>query len=170
MVNSRPTNYRLKPGNFFKFQKFHKITLLWSLFTQDQTLTCSLQNSSSKQVFLENYQEDPEKVFKKHSGMGVLLGSFQKFSEQLFYWSTKGRLLPKIQAAKKSRTQTNASGWISRELRSNYNEKWVIVTMWYWYRITKHKKESSKINFNNSFEGQKWNPRLTKTFLVYIKN
>ena len=73
-------------------------------------LTCSLENSSFKQVFLENYWEDHEKVFKKDSAIGVFWGNFQKFSEQQFYGSTKGRLLLKIQAAKKSRTQTDAPG------------------------------------------------------------
>ena len=34
-------------------------------------LTCALENSSFQQVFLENYWEDPEKVFKKDSAIGV---------------------------------------------------------------------------------------------------
>ena len=73
-------------------------------------LTCSLENSSFKQVFLENYREDHEKVFKRDSAIGVFLRNFQKFSEQQFYGSTKRRLLRKIQAVKKSRTQTDALG------------------------------------------------------------
>ena len=86
---------------YFKSKNFGK---------ENQTPTCSLEKSSSKQVFLENYREDPEKVFRKDSAIGVLLGSFQKFSEQLFYRSNKGWLVLKIQAAKKSIAQTDASG------------------------------------------------------------
>ena len=109
-VNSRSTNYRIKPWNFFELPKFPEITLLWSSFLQNHSQTCSLENSFYKQAFLENYQEDPEKVFKKDSAIGVLLWSFQKILEKTFFWSTKRRLLPKIQAAKKSRTQTDVSG------------------------------------------------------------
>ena len=96
--------------------KFPEVTLLWSSFLQNQTLTCSLENSFYKQAFLENYREDPEKVFKKDCAIGVLLGSFHKISKKTFFRSTKRRLLPKIQAEKKSKTQTDASGQINRKL------------------------------------------------------
>ena len=141
--------------------KFPEVTLLWSSFLQNQTLTCSLENSFYKQVFLKNYREDPEKVFKKDCAIGVLLGSFQKISKKTFFRSTKRRLLPKIQAEKKSKTQTDASGQINRKLWSTCYERWVIVIRWYWCRITKHKKETWRKNFNKN-----WDSRLTKTFLV----
>ena len=97
---------------FFKLPEFPEITLLWSLFLQNQTLTCSLENRFYKQAFLENYQEDPEKVFKKDSAIGVLLGSFQKFLEKTFFRSTKRQLLPKLQVTKKFQNP-NRRFWVN---------------------------------------------------------
>ena len=65
-------------------------------FTERGTNTCSQYKSCSKQVFLENSQENPVNVFEKGSTTDVLLGSFQKFLEQLFYWSSKERLFSKF--------------------------------------------------------------------------
>ena len=93
--------------------KFPEITLLRSSFLQNQALTCSLENSTSKQVFLENYREDPENVFKKDSAVAVLLESFQKIFGVAIYRSTKGRLLLKIQAAKKIQNP-NRRLWVNK--------------------------------------------------------
>ena len=81
----------------FELWKFPEITPLWSSFLQNQGLTCSLENNPSKQAFLENLREDPEKVFKKDSAIDALLGGFQKFQEQLLYQSIKGQFKQRLQ-------------------------------------------------------------------------
>ena len=57
-----------------------------------------VQNSCSKQLFTK-LPERPANELEKDSNMNVSLGSFQKFTEQLFFQNVNGRVLPKIQAA-----------------------------------------------------------------------
>ena len=42
--------------------------------------------------------------------------------------------------------------------------------MWYWCRMTKHKKESWSVNFYKNLKRQNWNLRLNKKCLAYIKS
>ena len=64
-------------------------------FTEASALKGSLQNSCSKQLF-RNVTGRPASVLKKDSTLGILLGSMQEFSEQLFFQNTSGRMLPKF--------------------------------------------------------------------------
>ena len=75
--------------------------MLCSSFLQKQTLIGSLQNSYSKELF-GKIPGKSASVFKKNSTLDVSLESMQnmqKFSKQLFFQNTYGRVVPKVQIA-----------------------------------------------------------------------
>ena len=76
-----PTDCRVKPCLFLRFQKVPEITCQGIPFLQKQMLADSLQNSRSKWIF-GKLPGRPTGVLKKDSTVDVLPGSFQKFSEQ----------------------------------------------------------------------------------------
>ena len=76
-----PTDCRVKPWLFLRFQKIPEITCQGIPFLQKQVLADSLQNSCSKWIF-GKLPGRPTDVLKKDSTVDVLPGSFQKFSEQ----------------------------------------------------------------------------------------
>ena len=63
-------------------------------FSQKQVRIGSLQNSCSDQLF-----KKLPSVLKKDSNMDALLGSYQKYSEWLFFRNANGRVLSKIQTS-----------------------------------------------------------------------
>ena len=97
------SNYSLQPylACFYHSGKFLRKSVEWSSFLQKQTLTGSLQNSCSKEVFRKNPRR-PASALKKNTTLDVLLErrqSMQKFSEQLFFQNNNGRVLLKVQIA-----------------------------------------------------------------------
>ena len=91
----------LKPCLFLKVHENLRLRLLRSQFFYKQSLTSSLRYGHSKQIF-EKLLRRSASVVKKDSNMEVLLGSFQRFLEQLFFSSKK-------QINLFSRTPTDAS-------------------------------------------------------------
>ena len=83
---------------FLKFGKIPEITRAVDSFLQKQTLTVSLQNSCSKELF-GKVPGRPASVIKKDSAVGFLLGNMQNFSEQLFFQNTNEQMFPKTQIA-----------------------------------------------------------------------
>ena len=99
--------------------------MLWNSFLQKQVCTSSSQNSCSKQLF-----EKLPSVLKRDSDMDVLLGSFQKTSEWLFFKMLMDRYFQKF----KHPFVENTNGHLSMV------EKCETLSKWYWCWITKQKK------------------------------
>ena len=67
-----------------------------------------LQNSCSRELFRED-----SSILKKNSNIDVLLGSSQKFSEQLLFWITNGLVLLKTKTTSYLEHQwAPLNGWI----------------------------------------------------------